>query len=118
MEKLVVVFDMGGTLREINLPDKPKRNYAALRKLYNLLVDCPECDVHIVTLVPGDRTQKQIFKNLEKLGLKRPKTLQVMFQSESKGDIFKRLKPDLVFEDEDRWLRMALDNNALALKIF
>jgi len=99
------------------LPKQPDRNWTALRELYKLLVASPNWRVHVVTHVPTDRTDATVLEDFDRLQLPRPDSFVILRGAEEKGSIFQRLKADLVFEDNDRWLAQALESGAMALKV-
>lgn len=116
MEKeKIAVFDMGGTLRRVNLPGIPDRNFKALRGLYNSLISLPDWKVIILTKVPINVTVKDVEADLKKYDLSYPDILLVCHGS--KVEFLKEIKPDLLFEDNDEWLAEGLKNNALCLKV-
>ncbi len=114
------VFDIGGVLRTIHLSSAPaavkNRNYPAMRELYKALAASPAWRVVVVTMKPKDVTEEQTRRELEVFGLPQPDEL-VVLHGGSKGPVYERLKADIVFEDEQRWVDAATKAGAVGALI-
>jgi hypothetical protein len=117
-----VVFDIGGVLRARKATDlsesEKRRCYRAIRHLYKLLAEDPYCEVVIVTWKPRDQATHAFVENeLRELHLPQPDSICIVTANEQKGPIYEELQPDLIFEDEDKWIDQATWMNLTTLKV-
>ena len=115
----IAVFDVGGTLRRVRLADGSmmERHWEGIKALYHTLLKDPEWKVIIVTAVPKTMTDEDVTNGLERWKIQYPEELYITRDGQMKGEIYAKVKPDLVFEDTDVWLQQALEHGALGLKV-
>ena len=103
----IAVFDIGGTLRRIRLPNKQEfvRDYSAIHLLYKTLCESPDWKVIILTLKNKGVTKEEAWEDFKNLNLPEPDDFIVVYKS--KIEVLRELKPDILFDDDDRWIEFA-----------